>query len=112
MENAPISEKKSNKKKIIIFGILAIALIGFAVWYFFWPRLNMTTVKSLIADASKTYSDPAGVETILLQGVKEIRWNRNLYLMAKDYAANQSMAIEQVIVDSAVSMAKQYQYIS
>lgn len=111
-ETITISTRKIPRWVKILIGLGLSSVVIFLLWYFFYPRVDMKKIHELIVAQSSNYTDPAGVEVILLQGVKEIRWDRNMYLQAKAYSKSTNLPLEQVIVDTAVSTAKQLGYIS
>ncbi len=98
-------------KTILKIAIILLILIAL-YWFIFLRSINMTTVKTLVAKASANYSDPANVQKLLLQGVREIEASPTALKQAKAYAKISNIPLEQVIVDNAVAMAKQYGYIA
>ncbi len=98
-----------------MFGwIILFIILVWAIWYFFLRlKYNTTKVKVLISEAAKKYTgNEVAVEKLLLEGVKDIANDRELSKQANIYAKSTNVPIEQVLVDSAVAMAKQFEYIS
>jgi len=97
-----------------IFGwIIIFLLLVWALWYFFIRvKFNKSKVKQLISEASKKYvGNEANVEKLLMAGVEQIAYDRELSKQAKVFADSTGVPIEQVLVDNAVAMAKQFEYI-
>jgi dipeptide/tripeptide permease len=107
-----INKGLSKGLKTVLSVALAILVLAGLYWLIFVTKVDMSKVKSLIADQSSKYSDPTQVSTILLQGVNEIISSPVAFKQAEDYAKNSNVAIEQVLVDNATAMAKQYGYIA
>lgn len=106
------SPKKSRTKTIMI--VLAIVVLLVLVYYTLYPRLDMRKVKESIAEFSSTAENPseaASLEFILLQGVKEIRWNMRSFRAVKKFAETTGISVETAIVDAAIDQARSYGYI-
>lgn len=106
------SPKKSRTKTIMV--VLAIVVLLVLVYYTLFPRLDMRKVKESIAEFSSTAENPseaASLEFILLQGVKEIRWNMRSFRAVKKFAETTGISVETAIVDAAIDQARSYGYI-
>ncbi len=97
-------------KKIIIVVAVILLILGI-YWFLFIKKINRTEVKRLISVQSAKYNDPTGVEKVLLKGVREIEESPKAIKQAWAYSKTSSVPIEQVLVDNAIAMAKQYKYI-
>lgn len=106
------SKTKSNLR--FVAGVVLVLLLVFVGYYIYVrSRFNMTTVKSLVSEAAAPYQAQASmVETILLQGVYEIVNNPFALRQATDYGKAMNLPVERVIVDNAIAMAKELQYIA
>lgn len=110
----PVPTKKEAGKFLhIIFYILIFVLLMFGIyWFFIKPKVNIKTIRQLIGDESKKYNNPVETQKILLSGVNDILFNPEMIKQARIYASTAQIAIENVLVANAVSMAKQYGYIT
>lgn len=102
------------KTKILIV-ILALALIATVYYFFFYPRLNMDEVKKHVADFAANAENKdqiVSLEYLLLQGVKELRWNRASYQQVVTDAKASGTTIEHAIVDAAIKQARAFGYIN
>ena len=117
MENpiAVLTPTKSTAKNFFYFALWVVLtfLLVFAIyWIFFKPKVSMKEVKRLIGLVSAKYSDPVNTEKILMQGVQEILISPLAMRQAKTYSGSSKIPIEQVIVDNAVAMSKEFGYIA
>lgn len=110
---AIVSKKNISFGLKIFLWIIIFLLLIYGLFFFFLLRgIKMSEVKLLISKASKNYENPVAVEKILLQGVEEIKSSKNAIEQARAYAKATGISIEQVLVDNAVAMAKNYGYIN
>lgn len=107
--------KTSTIKFIKAFGfvVLVIFILGL-IWYFIlYKNVDDKKVKLLINEEAKKYPTEKviEVEKLLLQGVREIEYSPILFRQAKDYAKNNGIPLEQVLVANSIAMAKKLGYI-
>ncbi len=94
---------------LLVMGLIA----GFVYWFFFLKKISWKEVKRLISqESSKHTGKEVATERILLQGAKEIISHPHLIKQARDFATSSKIAIERVIVDNAIAMAKNLGYIA
>lgn len=106
-------------KKTLSFGLkifiwlLVLGLIaGFVYWFWFLRRISWKEVKRLISLESAKYTGKeVPTEHILLQGAKEIISHPHLIKQAREFSTGSKIAIERVIVDNSIAMAKNLGYI-
>ncbi len=103
----------------VFLSLLAVALlVGAIYWFVFIRGINWTTIKTLISQESAkavqnpNVTRPVDLERVLMTGVQNIIDDPRLFLQAKDYSKNSGIAIERVLVNNALAMAKDFQYIS
>lgn len=108
----PSKKTLSNGLKIALF-LLALGLIGALLyWFFFLKRISWIEVKRLISlEAAKYPGKEVPTEHILLQGAKEILSHPHLAKQAMEFSKSSKIAIERVVVDNAIAMAKNLGYI-
>lgn len=91
---------------------LCIFIIGIIYFYIVGRKANKKKIKVLISDEAKKYESPLEVEKLLYQGVLEIESSPIRFKQATSYAKATGVPLEQVLVDSAVTMAKNIGYIN
>lgn len=93
---------------ILVFGLLT----GLVYWFFFLKRISWKEIKRLVGLESARYTgNEISTERILLQGAKEIISSPHLIRQAREFSNAHKIAIERVIVDNAIAMAKNMGYI-
>lgn len=106
--------EKTTKTLWIVFWIaLGVLLTIGIVWFFFLrTKIDWKMIDSLIGQVSGKYGPNAPqVEKLLLQGCKDFASDKGKMKQAKTYAKANNIALERVIVDSAVVAAKQLKMI-
>lgn len=97
--------------RIFIWVVIFAAIVGLVYWFVWCKDVDNKKVAAGISKAAAPYDKPADVEKLLMQSVTEIRSNPLEMKQAKTYAKNTGVAIEQVLVDSAIARAKSFGYI-
>jgi hypothetical protein len=115
---AAIDQVTPSKKTLgngfkILMTILAVGFVAaFLYWFFFLKRLSWKEVKRLISLESGKYpGKEVPTEHILMQGAQEIVSHPHLAKQAMEFSKSSGIAIERVIVDNAIAMAKNLGYI-
>ncbi|HYD20021.1 MAG TPA: hypothetical protein VEB40_01000 [Flavipsychrobacter sp.] len=111
---AVVPSGTSKGMRQLIAALIIFALLIVAIYYFvIRPAMFWAQVKVLVAQEAAAYGNKASeVEKLLLVGVRDIRSDSGLYGQAKAFAKSSGLPIERVLVDSALSMAKQLKYIN
>lgn len=114
MSQAIIPTTATEGKKFLKFLLwVAISLLILFLIYILivYRSISISKIKSLVSSESKKYSDPVAVEKLLMQGVYEILRSPALLKQARIFSKATNIAIEQVVVDNAISLAKDLKYI-
>lgn len=109
-----ITPSKATAKNAINFVLWAVLsfLIVIAIWFLlFRVRYSWAKIKMLIAVEAKKYQNPLQAEKLLVEGVDAIVLDPGLIRQAMQYSRSTGTPLEQVLVDNAVAMAKQFNYI-
>lgn len=107
----PSKEKSYKFLKGFLFILICLLLIGVIYAFYVGRKASDKTIKKLIAEEAKKYSNPVEVEKLLMQGVREIESSPIRFNQARQFAKSSGAPLEQVLVDSAISMAKNLNYI-
>lgn len=96
----------------VFLALLAILLlVGIVYWYKYLRGISWKNIKALVAQEAVKYEKPADVEKILLAGVRDIVTDFGLLSQARTYASQNSISIDRVLVNNAIALAKDYEYI-
>lgn len=111
---AAITPSKATAKNAIHFvlWVLLSLLFLMALWFLvFRVRYSWVKIKALVAAEAKKYADPAKAEKMLISGVNSIIASPGLMRQVFKYSKATGAPVEQVLVDNATAMAKEYGYI-
>lgn len=106
--------KKETKTALwIILGIFIFILLCVGAWFmFFRIACDWKIVASLAGQAAQKYADPVAAEKVITAGINDLKHDSQKMKQAAEYAKANNIAIERVIVDSAVAYAKQMKFLA
>ncbi len=97
--------------KVLVAIIIILVLLLTVYWWRYLRGVSWKNIKALVGEEAKKYAKPAEIERMLLQGVRDILADPGTLIQARTYSKTSGIAMDRVLVNNAIAMAKDFEYL-